>query len=324
MDRFRTPIELVNPRFYINHSHQIYSIGSCFAGCMGRRFNQNKFKSLSNPFGVIFNPLSLFKLLEADSSTNWKDGLLKNKELWYHYDLHSEVTAESETAMLQLIQERVNESRRVLDNADVLIITFGTALVYRHKSTGETVANCHKMPGSLFDKLLLSPEEIMDSATSYLDAFFQKRPDARVILTVSPVRHIKDTLPMNAVSKSVLRYAAHCIESKYDKVHYFPSYEIMNDELRDYRFYKSDMIHPSEVAEEYIWERFSEVYFESTTLELLEKWGKLHRAINHKPFQPRSEAHQQFIRSTIAKLEALQQQLDVSGEIAYLKSQLPV
>jgi hypothetical protein len=209
-----------------------------------------------------------------------------------------------------------------VQKADWLIITYGTAWVYELLETKEVVANCHKMPQTLFAKSLMTQKKVLDSFETMYGLLKSFNPNIKIIVTVSPVRHLKDTLELNSVSKSVLRVACHTLTEQYHDVLYFPSYEIMMDDLRDYRFYKSDMIHPTKDAEEYIWEKFVERFFDDSLKSFLKKWGEIRTALAHKPFHPTSSSHQKFLHQTLKKLLELKALVNVDQEVAMLEEQL--
>ncbi|MEQ9165891.1 MAG: GSCFA domain-containing protein, partial [Fulvivirga sp.] len=209
-----------------------------------------------------------------------------------------------------------------LKKTDYLIITFGTAFVYELDSTAEVVANCHKVPAKNFTKKLLTQKQVLEAFEEVYQRLMDLKPDLKIILTVSPVRHIKDTLALNSVSKSTLRLTCHTLENQYENVEYFPSYELVMDDLRDYRFYKSDMLHPSAEAEDYIWNKFASTYFNDQTQSFIKEWVKIKVAIDHRPFNPASEKHQQFIKATIKKIELLPQEISFSQELEMLRNQL--
>ena len=221
--------------------------------------------------------------------------------------------------MGQAIFQEVNQQ---LQEARVLIITTGTAFVYEQKSLQLAVANCHKQAQKDFLRRLSSLEEMHTGFEKFYYALKKHNPAIKIILTVSPVRHIKDSLELNSVSKSLLRLLAHQTCERYPELSYFPSYELQLDDLRDYRFYGRDLLHPSEEAEDYIWEKFISTYFSEESRKFLKEWQGIKRALSHRPFNPASEAHQSFIRKTIKKLEDFPYQVDVSEEILQLKSQL--
>ena len=203
-----------------------------------------------------------------------------------------------------------------------LIITYGTAWAYENLSTGNVVANCHKMPTKNFNRLLLTQKKIIESFDTFYTELKTINPTCKVVLSVSPVRHVRDTLELNSVSKSILRLTCHTLSESYHDVAYFPAYEIMLDDLRDYRFYKEDMIHPSIQAVDYIWEKFGEVFFASETLIFLDQWKKIQTALEHKPFHANSEQHQKFLHVILAKLNELSDKIDLTTEIGRVKIQL--
>lgn len=286
---------------------------------VGNRLEKYKFNVLSNPFGNIFNPISVHKLLNSES--NFSDSYVEKNETWYNYHLHSEFNAWSKQDLEEKIQLKQKQTKAFLETSTTIIITYGTAWVYELNESKSIVANCHKQPQNLFSKRLLSVDEIIKSFHNLIESI----PNTKTInffLTVSPVRHIKDTLELNGVSKSVLRVACHQLASIFENVHYFPAFEIMQDDLRDYRFYKKDMIHPTEVAEDYIWEKFSNSVFDKETLQWLPKIDEITTALHHKPFQPESESYRKFLRDLVQKIELLPKKLNFESEIGFLRKQM--
>ncbi|MCS7018578.1 MAG: GSCFA domain-containing protein [Cytophagales bacterium] len=322
--QFRTELTIPPAEAAITHQSRLLLVGSCFADEIGQRLAAYKFQTLINPFGTIFNPLSLFELLEkSHTGKPLATTLVERDGLFFHYGLHSRFFASTADDMQHLVQkqlQQVAEFWQVAPQADKwLLITLGTAWIYEHIATGVPVANCHKMPAHYFHKRLLQTEEIM--------AAFQKMYNVlpvgcRIVLTVSPVRHIKDTLPLNAVSKAVLRLAVHHICQQYEQVSYFPAYELLIDDLRDYRFYADDLLHPSQQAVEYIFEKFATAYFRQPTLELMHQWQKIRQGLLHKPLHPDSKAHRQFLLQLWHQLQQLAPYLDVQEEIDHLRTQL--
>jgi hypothetical protein len=324
MTEFRTIVRIEPVKDKIGLRDAMLTTGSCFADAMGSRFIKYKFNCLSNPFAATYNPLSIHDTLKTALSGGplSTSSFLKNQQLFFNYNFHSQWHAESEAKLKSVLESELNRVGTFLRSASVLIITYGTAWVYDRKDTGETVANCHKLPGSMFLKKLLGENEIVSSFTTFYEALKAHNPKCKTIITVSPVRHIKDTLELNAVSKSVLRSAVHTITQQHPDVDYFPAYEMMIDDLRDYRFYKSDMIHPTQDAEEYIWKGFARKYFDDEAHSHLQSWDEIVAALNHRPFHPHSENHQRFLRETLKKLRNLKSPIDVSEEIAAIESQL--
>lgn len=322
---FRTELVLPPDDEEINYKSRILLLGSCFADQIGQRLTDCKFQTLVNPFGTIFNPLSLFELLQKSlTGEPLLTAPVQRDGLFFHYGLHSSCSAESHQALELLVQQRLQKTADFLRTSAELdtwvIITLGTGLIYELKENGVAVANCHKMPAALFNKRLLEPAEIVEAFGRLLPIL----PDScRIILTVSPVRHIKDTLPLNAVSKSVLRLAAHRIcEQHKPRVRYFPAYELLLDDLRDYRFYAEDMLHPSAQATDYIFDKFASVYFREPTLQLMRRWQKIRKGLMHRPLQAGSPAYHRFLESLLEQLHEIAPFLDVRQEIDSLNAQL--
>jgi hypothetical protein len=302
----------------INLNDSIFLLGSCFSDEIGKQLNENKLNSFSNPFGTIYNPHSIFKLLANQVSVNQ---VVESQEVFYHWDTHGAISGLCEQEVVDEIDRKLGETQDFLKKAEWLIITLGTSIVYEHKKVG-IVANCHKTPSSQFTKRFLSQEEIIQSFSNLHSYLTNHNPELNILFTVSPVRHIRDGLVENNRSKAILIDAIHSITERYSNVGYFPSYEIVNDELRDYRFFKKDRIHPTDEATEYVWKQFTATYFDKETIDFLAEWSKIKTAINHRPFQPKSATHQQFIKTTLSKLEKLNEKVDVSVEMEQLRSQV--
>ncbi|WP_339607717.1 GSCFA domain-containing protein [uncultured Roseivirga sp.] len=300
------------------------SIGSCFADNIGKKLSQHKFKVEKNPFGVIFNPLSIFELIEAafNEERLSEDSYLVRDGIHFNYKVHSELHGKSQEKLELQINHKRNLLSKALRKSTTIIITLGTAWVYEEKKTQMLVANCHKIPSKQFNKRLLSSEEISSAFMLLKEQLHAENPELKFILTVSPIRHVKDTLELNMVSKSILRLACHQISTYADDVDYFPAYELLMDDLRDYRFYEKDMLHPNQLAQEYIWGKFMDVYFDKETKAFIKNWSEIRSAMKHKAFHPESDAHQKFLQKTIEKLEHLKGLVKVDKELAKLRSQL--
>lgn len=327
MDQFRTTFPIAPTSFQIDLQTPVLSMGSCFAHTMGQRLQQNKFQVLNNPFGVIFNPLSVFKLLDAAITKTCHDllqddNLVENNGVWYHYDAHSDIWAGNLPELKEKVRSKIEETHQFLQATQVLILTLGTAYAYFRKDNDALVANCHKVPQKFFEKRLLTTQETIGGFAKFYKQLQRTYPNIKVIVTVSPVRHIKDTLPFNQVSKATLRLACHYITEQFPTVTYFPSYELLLDDLRDYRFFAKDMIHPTQVAEDYIWDKFTQTFMSETTLSFLKKWQKIHQSLNHRAFHPSSDTHQQFLKKLLNKLKEIQHQVDVTQEITQVEKQL--
>jgi hypothetical protein len=303
---FRTEIEVSPSHFHIGTDSRIMTVGSCFSEVIGSQLADNKIQCLCNPYGTVFNPSSIFKLVSnsLQSQPVYKHLMVENSGIWQHYDYHSKFYA---------------NSREELED---LIITLGTAIVHQLKENGLAVANCHKAPAANFKKEILSIKDITLRFRSMYELLKMHNNKIKILLTVSPVRHTRETLQLNSVSKSILRTACYHIEQDYADVHYFPSYEIMMDDLRDYRFYKADMIHPNEQAEKYIFEKFSETYFTEDLSSFLKEWYKVKMSLNHRPIQTDTPAHQKFLADLLEKLDGFSDKFDVSSEKEKVRSQL--
>ncbi|MEM7109030.1 MAG: GSCFA domain-containing protein [Bacteroidota bacterium] len=321
---FRTEISIPASTITIDHRSQIMTIGSCFSDRMGQYLLDHKFRALANPFGVVFNPVSIFQLLENAIDLKPPDptGYVQSDGLFKHLDFHSDFNGHNVLEVEQSIVSVVEKVHSFLKDADVLIITLGTAIVYEYLKTSQIVANCHKIPQKEFKKSRVSSTSIYEAFQKLYQSLSSFNDGLQIIYTVSPVRHIKDTLIENGSSKSILRCSCDVLTESFDQVSYFPSYEIMLDDLRDYRFYKEDMLHPNITAERYIWNKFAETYFTEKSLSSIKEWQKLRKAIDHKPFNPKSDLHQKFVAETITKVDQFSDRFDVSEEMNSLKQQL--
>lgn len=323
--KFRTEIEPVDPGFKINLCDKVITVGSCFSEVMGNRLNENKLSCLCNPFGTVFNPSSIFKLLRHSLSKQpvYRHLFVEGADTaWNHYDFHSRFNANSRVELESELVAVYDKVFSALRTCNVLIITFGTANVYELKSNNQVVANCHKQPQQLFNKRMLTLKEIQRDFQQFYDLLRMINSRIKIVLTVSPVRHTRDGLKDNSVSKSILRTACHLIEQETPNVSYFPSYEIMLDDLRDYRFYKSDLIHPNEMAEQYIFERFAETHFSEDLNSFVAEWKQIRHSLNHRPFRRESPAHQSFLNKLLERLDNYKEKVNLTSEIEEVRSQL--
>lgn len=324
MNEFRTVVRTQSSASKIALKHRILTLGSCFSDAIGARLQQNKFAVRANPFGVVYNPISIHKTVESiiRRETPETSRYVLNDDVHLHYDFHSSFSDLDKGRLDESIRGAIRESHDFLKNSSWILVTYGTAWVFTHRESGRVVANCHKQPARLFDKSLLAVDQIVQSFQAMYRELKSFTPRVNIVLTVSPVRHIKDTLQFNSVSKSILRVACHEIGLQFPDVEYFPAYEIMMDDLRDYRFYKSDMIHPTEQAEDYIWNAFTHQYMDSGALDFIQQWRSIYPALAHRPFHPASSGHQIFLRQTLHKLEQLKGVINVHSEIHSIRSQL--
>jgi hypothetical protein len=320
---FRTELKLPSSAEKIRLSHYILTAGSCFAEIMGNFLQHHKFQVLVNPFGTIYNPISLFRLFDyALGICHLPGRFITSQEICYHFDFHSSLSDPSKEVLEVKIGQSLSEVGQALKNADWVMMTWGTAFIYEWLEDSTLVANCHKVPASQFKKRRLHLNEILQGFEKFYSAIRKVNPEIRFILTLSPVRHIRDGLIENSESKALLRVALGEITNCFPDVGYFPSYEIMMDDLRDYRFYSGDLIHTNEQAELYIWEKFLQVYIDPSEKDLIQEWSSLRNAITHRPFHPGTESHRKFLLKTIEKLQKLSTQIDVSAEIKTLENQL--
>jgi len=326
MDLFRTTLRPTLSKEPIRLSDRLLTLGSCFADSIGSRLLNSKISTLSNPFGVAYNPLAIHKILRycifnAPVPTHT---FLQQGDVYLNYDFHSEISSLSRSDLERHLQEKIGAAHHFLKDAEWLILTLGTAWLYTRNENGEPVANCHKQPAATFTKSLLTQKKILSSFDDVYKELKQFNPDIKIILTVSPVRHVKDTLELNSVSKSVLRMACHTLQETYAGVEYFPAFEIMMDDLRDYQFYKRDRIHPTEEAEDYIWEQFVNRYADTDLKSFLEKWKGISQALHHNAFHARSAGHQKFLQETLRKLEELNGTVNVDEEVDFIRRQIIV
>ncbi len=321
---FRTPIEDIGSTFQITHTDKLITLGSCFAEEIGSRLLSSKFNIEANPFGTIFNPLSVFELIELslEPSLAIEAGMIERDGMHYNLKFHSSFRNSSKEGLLEIINKKLEEVKSHLAQAKVLFITFGTAWIYETKAHEMLVANCHKLPQKQFNKRLLNVDEIVSAFFSLKEMIQPINPNLQIVLTVSPVRHTKETLTLNSASKSALRLACHYLADMSEDVHYFPSYEIMMDDLRDYRFYEKDMIHPNEQAIDYIWDVFSKAFFSKSTKQVITEWEKVRQSLNHRPFNPNNKRHQVFLNKTLTRLQSLKGRLNIEEEIKKVQSQL--
>ena len=317
---FRTLVEIPEYPFRIGHEQQGLLVGSCFAASVGERLAQVKMPVAVNPFGVVYNPASIVRTLEMLETGKPADEavLHEHNNLWFAFSHHSAFSSTHKTEAIEHINESIKKGHSALHQAGYLILTLGTAWVYEWAETGEIVNNCHKLPARNFKRRRLSADEIVREFERMLDKpLYQGK---KIILTVSPIRHLKDGLIENQFSKATLLVAVHRLVEKFDHVYYFPSYEILMDDLRDYRFYERDMVHPSATAVDYIWERFCRTLVNEESRKLFGRIEKINAARAHRPFNPDAPQHQAFKNAMFAEIIELKGQypyLDFSEESTY-------
>lgn len=292
----------------INYQSKLALFGSCFSENIGEKLKYYKFQSFQNPFGISFHPKAIENSITKsinDYSYTESDVFLAN-ERWHSFDAHSSVSTSSKEELITALNTGLQTTKTQLQEATHIIITLGTAWVYRFIETDKIVANCHKLSQKKFLKELLSVDEIIGSLQAIITLIQMTNKHVSILFTVSPVRHLKDGFVQNQISKSQLIAAIHELVDPRKKLHYFPSYELMMDELRDYRFYCEDMVHPNTTAINYIWERFSEAWVDDQSHSTMQQICSIQKGIQHKPFNTNSLEHQKFLQNLNNKIESLQ------------------
>lgn len=289
------------------------SVGSCFAVNMSEKLDYFKFQNHCNPFGILFHPLAIEKLIDfAVSGKQFTENdIFFHNELWHCFDVHSDLSNSNNEELLVSLNAIIKSTNHHLIESTHFIITYGTSWVYRNIESNSIVANCHKVPQKQFKKELLSVGEIEESIANTIKLIHSINPNCNIIFTVSPVRHIKDGFIENQWSKSNLISAIHSVlNTEHCKLNtgYFPSYDIMMDELRDYRFYAEDMLHPNQVAIDYIWKRFKETTISENAFGVMEEVERIQKSLSHKPFNPNSESHLKFESKVREKITILENQ----------------
>ena len=309
--KLTTPIKLSRQNPPINYSSKVLLLGSCFAQNMGAKLEYYKFQQCTNPFGILFHPVAIEKLITRAINQNWftsKDVFLQNEQ-WHCFLAHSKLSNTSEEDLISALNSALEKLRFSLLEASHVVFTFGTAWVYRHLEKDTIVANCHKVPQKEFVKQLLSPDDVSDVLLGIETKLRTINPTCSIINTVSPVRHIKDGLLANSRSKAHLIAGVQEIVSPEKLNYYFPSYEIMIDELRDYRYYKEDLIHPNQTAIHLIWEKFLSSWVASETFEIQKKIAVIQNGLLHIPFNENSKAHIHFKKDLETKISEIKEQL---------------
>lgn len=311
--KLQTEIPLKPQENQIDYSSKILLLGSCFSENIGGKFDYFKFQNLQNPFGIIFNPASIENLVirAIENMAFTEEDIFQHNGIWKCFEAHSELSSLDKDQFLQNLNYALQNLREALFSSTHIIFTFGTSWVYRDIEKNEIVANCHKLPQKNFKKELLSIEKISKSIQNIFRKISEVNPKTTLINTVSPVRHIKDGFTENSLSKAHLISAIHHFKNQKStivnqKFFYFPSFEIMMDELRDYRFYAEDMLHPNKTAIEIIWEKFSQVWIASETESIQKEISSIQSGLLHRPFNPQSEEHHQFSEKLQQKIASLQ------------------
>ena len=324
---FRTHVELPEKEVKIGHSERIMLWGSCFVENIGKLLKENKFRCDVNPLGILYNPVSIAKSLQQvlGGKVYVETDLFHANGMWHSWMQHSDFSSCSSEECLKRINDGILTVSESLSGTDWLVVTWGTAYVYYLQQTGVVVGNCHKQSEKLFFRQRLEVAEIVEVWKQLITNLRILNPQLKVLFTVSPIRHAKDGMHGNQLSKSTLLLAVGKLCETCSDCYYFPSYEILMDELRDYRFYADDMLHPSTKAVEYIWECFCRCYFSNETRAIMKEWDDIKKALNHKPFDPESEAYRNFLSQIVLKIAQIKEKfpyLEVQKELELCESRL--
>lgn len=321
--QFTTKIPIGKFENPITYESKLLALGSCFSENIAEKFQYYKFQTAMNPFGIIFNPVSIENLVKrAVNKIDFTESdIFFHNELWHCYEVHSELSNSDKDAFLNTLNELITTTHNQVLSLTHCFITLGTSWVYRNVASEQIVANCHKVPQKEFTKELLSIATIEESLANIINILYAINPNCSVIFTVSPVRHIKDGFVENTLSKAHLISAIHSVLNKkfstsleltknylQESVNYFPSFEIMMDELRDYRFYADDLLHPSKMAVDYIWERFAEAMISKESLLTMEEIATIQKGLAHRPFNPNTESHMRFVANVNEKIAKIRSQ----------------
>ncbi len=307
----------------ISHRQNLLLIGSCFTEQIGNKLAQHKFAVLDNPNGILFNPYSIAKSVVSyteDKQYSEADLFYQN-ECWNSWEHHSRFSHPDKATCLQGINESQTVAHHFIKKADWLLITLGSAFVYE-LDNGSVVANCHKVPTDKFNKRLLGSDEVIGALKNMQELLRRSNPAVKIIYTISPVRHLRDGFVENNRSKATLIQAVHKLSADNSNTFYFPAYELVIDDLRDYRFYAEDMVHPNYAATNYVWEKFTATCIDAPSQLLMKEINSINAAKNHKAFNPGSELHKKFMQTNLVKVQKLQADhpyIDFSWEISYFK-----
>jgi hypothetical protein len=308
--KFRTEIDIKRTPYPVGYEKPVIMLGSCFTDNTGSYLEKYLFNVSVNPFGVIYNPLSISNSINAltDKERYLPEELRFHDGLWFSFDHYTKFSDPDREAATEKINREFLEAKQLFQRAGHLILTFGTAYVYELRESGKVVNNCHKLPAAQFTRRLLTVEEIVQHYKTLVDRILSMIPEIKIILTVSPVRHIKDGFTGNQRSKATLLLSAGELEKRYpDACFYFPSYEIMMDDLRDYRYYSADMLHPNDQAIAYIWQRFMENYISEDAAAIIQRLDPLLKALRHRPLHTQTDQYKKFMEQTAGKISEMKE-----------------
>jgi len=316
----------------IKYDQQLFLIGSCFTEQIGVKLQWHKFHVLENPTGILFNPVSILKSLQSCFLNRQykKEDLFNYNGVWSSWDHHTRFSSVDQQEAIHKINASIADAAQFLKSTEWIFITLGSAFVYERKevepddSYHQVVANCHKVPADSFNRRLMKSDEVELVLSRMISLIRQFQPDAKIVFTISPVRHLREGFIENNRSKSSLIQAVHAVTDE-KHVFYFPAYELVIDDLRDYRFYAEDLVHPNYAATNYVWEKFTDACIDKMTLQTMKEVSSVMHAYNHKPFNPTSIQHKQFIKNNLTQIETLRKKhpyLNFEKETAYFESVL--
>ncbi len=324
--KFRTEIHPKESTEKLTYKSSILFLGSCFSVNIHNKLKELKFNSVSNPFGIVYNPISLAQqVIRIISGKEYNESDLHfHNERWFSFDHHSDFSFSSKSDCLTAINDSLGLAKKQLLKADFLFLTLGSSWIYNHNESNEIVSNCHKLPSKLFTKKLASSEEMKNKMQQVISDIQKINPEISIVLSISPVRHLADGNFENQLSKGRLFDLIYQLQKNNSNVRYFEAFELLHDDLRDYRFYNADLVHPSTEAVEYIWEKFINSYVSVETQLTINKVEKIVKAVAHRPFNSTSLAHKKFIVKTLNQISEVSNQtkIDFTPEIKFLKSQI--
>ena len=326
---FFTEIKIPELPFKLDYSGGMMLMGSCFSENIGQKLLDLKFRIDMNPFGILYNPESIANSLQIlmEKRLFVSEDLFFDQGTWNSFHHHSRFSDVDREIALANMNERISASHEFLKNVDFLVVTFGTAWVYELRQTGQVVSNCHKIPASKFKRFRLGVFEVVEKWRELLETLWQFNPKLKVLFTVSPIRHWKDGAVENQLSKSTLLLAVDQLRRGFGKkqISYFPSYEIVMDELRDYRFYAEDMLHLSSVAVDHIFMKFEQAVIAPEASKTAGQVLKIIRAMQHRPFNKQSDEYRKFLNASIEEIERLEKAnplLDFRAEKTHFTNEL--
>lgn len=330
--KFHFEFDIKKPQRRIRHTHKLMLIGSCFTENIGEKLKKHKFQVLENPNGILFNPVSVAEAMDmyiTGRKTTMDDIFLYN-ETWHSWKHHSRYSGISAEDCLDKINASTTIAHAYLMHADHLLITLGSSWLYTltaeaaNAVPGQVAANNHKAPAGWFSKRLMRPEEVKQVLGAMLDKLLLFNPQIQVIFTISPVRHLREGVIENNRSKAVLIQAVHDLVEQFEQVYYFPAYELVIDDLRDYRFYAEDLVHPNYYATQYVWDKFVNAGMDDETKELMKEIAEINLAFQHRPLNPNTSQHKHFLETYFRKTSLLKEKysfLDMDAELSYFSQQ---